>query len=52
MKRVRNKSTGLVHEVSDDHWVLSHPDYEVLPDEERPAEEPASEFQPKRKQRE
>lgn len=44
MKRVRNKSTGLVHEVSDDHWALSHPDYEILPDQEGPAEKPIPEL--------
>lgn len=38
MKRVRNKSTGLIHEVNDDHWALSHPDYEVLEDEPEPHE--------------
>lgn len=52
MKRVRNKSTGLVHEVNDDHWALSHPDYEVLPDQEGPAEEPVSESQSKRRRKE
>lgn len=48
MKRVRNKSTGLVHEVNDGHWALNHPDYEVLEDEE-PEEGTESEEKPKRK---
>ncbi len=48
MKRVRNKNTGLVHEVNDDHWALRHPDYEVLEDEEP---EEKSENEEKRKRR-
>ena len=52
MKRVRNKNTGLIHEVNDDHWALSHPDYEVLPDQGESAEKPDSESQSKRKRQE
>lgn len=48
MKRVRNKSTGWVHEVNDDHWALNHPDYEVLEDEES-EERTESEDKSKRK---
>jgi len=33
MKKVRNKKTGLVHTVPDDHWSLKHPDYEEVKEE-------------------
>jgi len=51
VKRVRNKRTGFIHEVNDDHWALRHPDYEVLEDEPKEANEPNESKERKRKGR-
>lgn len=54
MRWVRNKLTGLVHSVPDDHWALRHPDFEeVQPDQagEEPREEEPQKAEPRRRRK-
>lgn len=54
MRWVRNKLTGLVHSVNDDHWALQHPDYEEVQDPDQNSDTqppPDTQEEPKRGRR-